>query len=89
MQYDPKQLQKDLKLITEVLGTREKVGLYTQAIFKKDGLEIVNPYITPSRIKLAGVAINTEDLDANRFLSRKIMELAIRAEEIRSGEYKI
>lgn len=88
MQYDPKQLQKDLELITEVFGSRESRGFYTQSVFRKDGLEIMNPYIAPVRIKVAGVEISTTDLDCNDFLCVKIMKLVIKAEEIRRGEYK-
>lgn len=81
MYYDQLQLQSDLALIVRTFGERRALGFFSQGLYEKNGVTIVDNYLVPPNLWFNGDLINLTTLITASFLGWQIMTLAIDAEE--------
>jgi hypothetical protein len=79
--YDEDQLNRDLRIIVALRGSRKPYGFFTRGVYNDGYIEVVDTYVSEPTIYLDGIEVDKKNLSTLYGIGEHVINMIVDIED--------
>jgi hypothetical protein len=79
--YDEDQLNRDLRIIVALRGSRKPCGFFTRGVYNDGYIEVVDTYVSEPTIYLDGIEVDKKNLSTLYGIGEHVINMIVDIED--------